>query len=123
MNPVFDRRRMRRPPLQRGLAACLLFVFVTDLAFHFAESFFVAPEGPATPVVLAGHGNTDPDPGCGIPGHSDTRFHHHHFPAVISQAAAPVPLIALAMVSGCPVVETLHFSSIIPIGRAPPVRF
>ena len=122
MNPVSEGRRLRRP-LQRGLAVCLLFVFLTDLGFHFAESFFTPPESPATPVLLAGHGNTDLDPGCGIPGHSGTRFHHHHFPAVVSQAAPPVPLIVLAKILGSATVETVHSTAVIPIGRAPPVRF
>jgi len=123
MNPASDGRRLRRPPLQRGLAAFLLFLSVSDLGYHFAESFFALPPGPATPVLLAGLGSSERGGGCGIPDHDGTPFHHHHFPAVVSQAAPPVPLIVLAKILGSATVETVHSTAVIPIGRAPPVRF
>lgn len=112
---------LKRTPLQRSLAALLLFLFVQDIGFHIAESFFLPSEGSTHTAVLGGHGFPDTD-GCGIPDHDDgTPFHHHHFPAVVSAPPLPIALIAMARLIEALPVETIRSSSIIPIGRAPPL--
>jgi hypothetical protein len=120
MNSIAGSRKSSRTALQRILAAFLLFLFVQDIGFHIAEAFLTPTEGLATTVLLGGHGNTDPD-GCGIPGHENTPFHHHHYPAVVTQAPLRVPLVAIARLHEILPLETVHSSTIIPIGRAPPL--
>jgi hypothetical protein len=120
MKQSASNRKFSRPPLQRILAAFLLFLFVQDIGFHIAEAFLTPTEGLATTVLRGGQGNTDPD-GCGIPGHENTPFHHHHYPAVVSQAPVPVPLVAVARLHERLPLEAVHASAIIPIGRGPPL--
>src|SRR5262245_54233133 len=83
------------PRPQRCLAAFLLFLVIQDIGFHIAESFFAPSEGTAAVSIFSGPGFADPD-GCGIPEHSGAPFHHHHFPAVVTQAPLPIPLVAVA---------------------------
>lgn len=109
-----------RTPLQRLLAAFLLFLFVQDIGFHIAESFFVSPENLAQAGFRGGQGFPDRD-GCGIPDHDATPFHHHHFPAVVTDAPLPAPLLAVARLFETLPVESVHAAAVTPIGRAPPL--
>jgi hypothetical protein len=120
LNLKTAKRHCSSKRLQRLLAGLLLFLFVQDIGFHIAESFFTPPEGSARPILLGGRGFADPD-GCGIPDHSETPFHHHHFPAVVTEAPLPVPLIAIARLIETLPPETTHVSSVPPTGRAPPL--
>jgi len=109
-----------RRPGRRWLAGFLLFLFVSDIGFHIAESLLAVVEGRAATELRSGQGYPEPD-GCGIPGHSDTPFHHHHFPGVVSQASFGLVLTALARVSGISAPETVHISLVTALGRAPPL--
>jgi hypothetical protein len=112
-------RKLRRETLQRGLTALLLGLFCTDLAYHFSEPFVVWSDS-GTAAVLARHGSApDPD-GRSTPDPESLSTRHHHFPAVISQLPA-VPLIAIARVVSAVFVDPVLSSSIVPIGRAPPL--
>ena len=109
-----------RTPLQRLLAAFLLFLFVQDIGFHIAESFFAPGENTAEAGFRSDPGFLDRD-GCGIPDHDATPFHHHHFPAVVSEAPLPAPLLTLACLVEILPIQTVHAAAVTPIGRAPPL--
>src|SRR5437016_5028629 len=118
MNTILGGRTIQRRCWQRRLAGLLLFLLVSDLGYHFVEGFLEPPENAAVIALRFGLGNSEPAGGCGIPDHDGTPFHHHHFPAVVSQAPPPVPLIALAVLTTMPAIEAIHSSSVTPIGRA-----
>ncbi|MBI4478629.1 MAG: hypothetical protein HY651_01265 [Acidobacteria bacterium] len=123
MNSILGPQRLEHKALRRWLAAFLVFLVVSDLGYHLAESFLNSPDSPAGALVTAYNGIPEPPDGCGIPGHDATPFHHHHFPTLVSQTSPPVPLLALAWISVSPSDERVHSSSVIAIGRAPPARF
>jgi len=122
-------RRLMTPrgSLRRLPAALLLLVFVADVGFHLASSLLAGPEEIVSTQVRSGSGHqANPeqhDPGCGIPGHSGTPFHHHHFPAVIAHSSLLVPQVGLASVSAVLPPEAVHISLLSTPVRAPPFGF
>jgi hypothetical protein len=116
-----------RGPLRQWSAALLLLVFVTDVGFHLASSLLAGPEEIVSTQIRSGPGHrANPeqhDPGCGIPGHSGTPFHHHHFPAVIPQSSVVVPQVSLAWVLAVLPPEAVHISLFSTPVRAPPFGF
>ena len=120
MNSCNGERAVKRKHSQRWLASVLLFLFVSDIGFHVAESLMSVAEGPAATELRSSYHNPEPG-GCGIPGHSGTPFHHHHFPGVINQASFALALTTFASVSRIPAPDAIHNSIITALGRAPPL--
>jgi len=118
---LVHRRKINGKLFQRAVGVWLVFLILSDIGFHIAEPFFEPPENPAGALFLAGHLNPDSPGGCGIPDHFGNPFHHHHYPGVISQTPPPVPLITMARVIRITSVEAVLSTSVIPIGRAPPI--
>lgn len=124
-------RSLRRFATRRGLfrrcsASFLLFLFVTDIGSHLAFSLLASPEPEGSVLLLSGDGhfgNPEEPSGCGIPGHSGTPFHHHHFPAIVTQAHLALRLTTLESAPGTSVVEAVHTSLVSSQVRAPPKGF
>lgn len=113
----------QRVQLRSWAASGLLFLFVSDLGYHLLAPLLASPNAQTETWLLPGQGHagsSESDPGCGIPDHSGTPFHHHHFPAVVTQAVFPVPLITLAWVSGILLVGTVPPAFVTSLSRAPP---
>jgi hypothetical protein len=120
-------RRIANPhgPLQRSAAALLLVLFVADVGFHLASSFFAGGSQEVISTRIrsgSGHpASPEPhDPGCGIPGHSGT-FHHHHFPAVITQSGQVVPHIGFTWIAADLPPESVYIPLVASAARAPPL--
>src|SRR3989304_2620076 len=94
----YGQHRMQATIGQRGVAGLLLLLIVSDLGFHTIASLIDSSQDLATNEVRAGCQHSWPDDGCPLPGHSGTRFHDHHYPAVVTQVAPPVPLLTLAWI-------------------------
>jgi hypothetical protein len=115
----FGKRLTRRLLSRRRLACVLLFLVVSDIGFHVAESFLsIAEESPII-AFRAGHGNLES--GCGIPDHDGTPFHHHHFPGFISQSSFALRLSNSGWISAPTTPDVIRPFIIAAIGRAPPL--
>ncbi|MBI3935021.1 MAG: hypothetical protein HY316_10045 [Acidobacteria bacterium] len=99
-----------------------LVLLLTDLGIHLAESFVDSPTDAAASQLRTAQRHSGADYGCPVPGHGSTLFHHHHFPAFVTQVALPIPLVAVALLPCAGHAETVYQSLITPLGRAPPVR-
>jgi hypothetical protein len=115
-----SRRIAARSRVQRVVAGFLLLLFVSDLGFHVAEVLWASPETALDAGWRSGHGIV-PHPDCGIPGHSGTLFHHHHFPAVLSRSSFVPVLTALAWIAGGSAPEVIPLAVVTAHSRAPPL--
>lgn len=118
-----DRCRIQtRPGLQRWLAAFLLFLFVQDIGFHFAASLLEHSGDSTSAAFRPANGAPQPlDPdGCGIPEHADTPFHHHHFPAVVTQPSLALTLTGFTWLRRVSASENEYTALVLHAGRSPP---
>ena len=120
MNLVRPRARTQHSVLQRATGVLLVFLIFSDIAYHVAAPFFTPADRYAGPVILPAHPAYEPEGGCPLPDGDGLPFHHHHYPAVISQTPPPVPLITLAVAEDSLSVEILYSPAVHPTGRAPP---
>jgi hypothetical protein len=112
----------RRSGLQRWLAAFLLFLFLQDIGFHLAESLLEGHDDSTLAAFRASSGAPlplDPD-GCGIPEHDDTPFHHHHFPAVVTQPSLALAPSGFAWLYSVSTPENEYTACVLHTGRSPP---
>lgn len=113
----------RKGLLRQGGAALLLFLFLSDIGFHALTALFAAPEATPSSVLLAGAGGPwDPEghSGCGIPGHGDSPFHHHHFPAILKSAAFVMAVVVSPLTQPASLTTTVSVTQTRSPIRAPP---
>jgi hypothetical protein len=120
MNLARTRARKPHSVLQRATGVVLVFLILSDIAYHIAAPFFEPAENYAGTAILPAHPAYEPEGGCPLPDGDGLPFHHHHYPAVISQTPPPVPLIMLAVADDSLSVEILYSPAVHPTGRAPP---
>lgn len=109
--------------LRRLAAAVLLFMLVGDLALHVGETYLEPPlpAGSDAAQFSAQAAQHSDESNCPIPGHSGSRFHHHHYPGIITSHGETAPSQLQRLVAG-QLAETLHSASrIARNGRAPPL--
>jgi hypothetical protein len=102
------------------VASFLLLLFVSDLGLHVAEALGTSPERSRE---AGWHVNHEPaaHSDCGIPGHSNTPFHHHHYPAVVSDSSVSLVLTTRGWIHGGTAPEAIHASPLASRSRAPPL--
>jgi hypothetical protein len=115
------RQFVRLFPLRRMAASLLLFLLLGDLALHVAESYLEDPPAAGSRAfVLVERGGPHDESNCPLPGHSGGRFHHHHYPGVITAHSVftPVSLQRLVLAT---LVEVAGSGILVAHpGRAPP---
>ncbi|HWP85021.1 MAG TPA: hypothetical protein VNN17_07520 [Terriglobia bacterium] len=98
----------------------MLCLMASDFGFHALEPFLLFPEAAAGAALLRNEGHREPLDGCGIPGHENTPFHHHHLLTLVEQNPLPAPLIAQGKAAGMAAVPAVASPDVTPFGRAPP---
>ncbi len=87
-------RGLQNVGLRRTAATILLVLFVSDLGLHLALSLRDR-EAPSAAYQFqpqrSSPGERDDPSRCGIPGHGNEPFHHHHFPSVLTQFGFAAP--------------------------------
>ena len=113
--------RFRCNTLNRCAAVFLLALLAGDLTYHFVLPLLSSPSSSndASLILPRGPAVFDPD-GCGIPGHSNSPFHHHHYPAVVTLPVETIPEEIVKWSSTLLLVPEPRSAEVAPIGRAPP---
>ena len=108
--------------LWRQCAMVMLLVVVWDICFDLIAPLHADPDASFSGVGITGTSEADPEshPGCGIPDHSCSLSHHHHFPAVVSTAQFTISAVASNGPEGTAQVKAIHIPQANRQIRAPP---
>ena len=100
----------------------LLLVVVWDICFDLIAPLHADLDASISGVDITGTSGADPEshPGCGLPDHSCSLSHHHHFPAVVSTPQFIIPAILSNRPVGTAQVKAAHIPQANGQIRAPP---